>query len=205
MKCRLGFLLSVFLGSDVMLGYGFQDESGLHLDLSQIKSVEVGAFFTSFRSDLGFAMSRPLKQDYGLGGRLTFNLTSNVAVEAETAYIPESGVPKLTTLFGPKVGIRRRNLGLFGKARPGFVSIESQWGPGCLDDIRIVCPRYTEWRQYFTLDLGGVIEIYNFGIYRSDRLLFRLDIGDMFTRFGDIDVKRPRHNLQLSIGAGYRF
>jgi hypothetical protein len=77
--------------------------------------------------------------ELGFGGRFTYNFTKNIAVEAEANFFPDdkksmrvSGMPirvsepggrKFQVVFGPKIGIRKKKFGVFGKVRPGFIRL----------------------------------------------------------------------------------
>lgn len=65
----------------------------------------------------------------GFGTRFTYNMTKNIAFEAEGNFFPErqavSGVPDghvFQGQFGVKAGKRCEKVGFFGKLRPGFVT-----------------------------------------------------------------------------------
>jgi Outer membrane protein beta-barrel domain len=164
----------------------------------------------------------------GFGGRLGYNITNYLAVEAEVNFFPGerdfgSG-REVEGLFGPKAGWRFEKAGIFGKARAGFLSGRmSDFVPkinigcitvfpppvGCFDEVR---RRETN----FALDVGGVFEI-----YPSKRTIIRFDAGDTIVRFSARNIKatstsfppgvvigipaRTTHNLQGSVGIGVRF
>ncbi len=59
--------------------------------------------------------------------------------------------------------------------------------------------------NFFTVDVGGVFEY-----YPSRRTVFRVDVGDTIIRYSaqepkDINPNITRHNLQTSVGFGFRF
>ena len=156
----------------------------------------------------------------GFGGRFSYNINKQIAVEGELNYFPDDnddfveGGRKTQVLGGIKAGFRKDRYGLFAKARPGFVAF------GALLD----CPRgvaatsgfcVTSSKVYTALDLGGVIEI-----YPSSRSVIRFDVGDtmvftkdrVFFKFlpGDefASILLPgglKHNPQVSVGIGFRF
>src|SRR6185436_15470119 len=84
--------------------------------------VEVGAQFSSL------TLTAPGgRREVGVGGRVTYNLTDNLAVEGEANYFPsgstrgfDPGGNILQGQFGVKAGKRWEKFGLFAKARPGF-------------------------------------------------------------------------------------
>src|SRR5215213_5466659 len=97
----------------------------------QVKRFEVGAQFTSLFVEptnvRGFATFLREHTEPGVGARFTFNLTESVAFEAEGNYYTREQFPftqggrMFQGQFGGKAGKRFDRLGLFGKARPGFV------------------------------------------------------------------------------------
>lgn len=173
------------------------------------------------------------QQGVGGGGRVTFNLTKPLALEGELNYLPYAGsdtAHRIQGQFGVKSGFRFNRFGVFGKVRPGFIYSKSRirtclpCPPGvvCL----LVCIPVELSDTGFSLDVGGVAEL-----YPSKRVIVRLDVGDTIAnrqaptffigqpifisqappasgagRF--IAVPGPNvttHNLQLSLGVGFRF
>jgi hypothetical protein len=188
------------------------------------KTISLNLFFLLFASTL-FAQSTPLKFEVGgqisiarfrssysggqydgyetsvgFGGRVGYNINHHLALEAQLDFFPQTKnrdiKRPLTELFGIKGGRRGEKIGLFLKARPGFYnrrepnSCAPLATPG-----NVGCPE-TFSRTDFIIDLGGVVEF-----YPSKRTLIRVDIGDALTR---ID-RHNWHNLQSSIGVGWRF
>jgi len=150
--------------------------------------------------------------DSGFGGRITSNLTDSFSLEGEVNYFPEErqnfseplyiNSKRTQGLFGVKYGKRSDRAGIFAKARPGFM----HFGPGTPDPrIQTFAPvpgniSSTE----FAMDIGGVLEF-----YPSRHTMLRFDVGDTIIRYGTGSVSgRPAfttHNLQLTVGAGFRF
>jgi outer membrane protein with beta-barrel domain len=131
----------------------------------------------------------------GVGGRLTYNFTQNIALEGELNYFPQDlGVVTSTSsyqgLFGIKTGIRSERAGIFGKIRPGFTRFDR--------------PTPATTATQFTLDLGGVLEL-----YPSKSTVVRFDIGDAMINYTTDLVPAAltgtSHNLQFGIGFGFRF
>jgi hypothetical protein len=145
----------------------------------------------------------------GGGGRLTFNLTRNLAIEGELNYFPYAGFDNVRSLqgqFGVKSGLRFDRFGVFGKVRPGFIDSKSDiqllcpqpCPPGvevCTQIFPPVCPPITVAVTRFTLDVGGVVEF-----YPSKLVTARFDVGDTI-----VSRRFPTHNLQLGAGVGFRF
>jgi hypothetical protein len=146
-----------------------------------IPRFEVAAEFTSITFDPG--LSEP-----GIGGRVTYNLNKQVALEAAGYFFPrqchfcgriEEG-QIAQGLFGVKIGKRFKKWGVFGKARPGLMNfsrgafdIVPTGGTG-LNAFRIDFRRQTN----LVFDLGGVIEF-----YPSKKIVLRADIGDTIIRY----------------------
>lgn len=164
----------------------------------------------------------------GIGGRLGYNFSRYLALEAEGNFFPRDrdleGGRKVQGLLGAKVGNKFDKVGLFAKARPGFVRFgkgDYKQSGGC---IAVFPPPLACFqpvvRTNFAFDLGGVAEV-----YPSKNTLIRFDAGDTIIRFkrrntaafqvprgsaGPVPVAVPvsaktTHNFQGSIGIGYRF
>ncbi len=206
-------------------GVGFRlgdfpdEDSGSNSDQEGIRRFEVGMQFTSLFvnpqrtvqiSNFSFEHTEP-----GFGGRFTFNLTDNIAFEAEGNYFtrllqfsfPQSG-HIFQGQFGGKVGKRFDKWGFFGKARPGFVGFTR-----AIEFSSQTLFPLTVKKLYPSLDVGGVLEFYIF-----PRWMARFDVGDTIIRYPEISVssvgqlpvfviepKATRHNLQVSSGIGFRF
>jgi hypothetical protein len=191
--------------------------------------VEVGAQFSSLSiTPPSFGNT---ENAAGFGGRVTYNISDNFAVEAEGNFYPRGlsstyvmGGRAEQMQFGVKVGKRFEKFGVFAKARPGFVSFDNTLrvsqapvtgGGGIID---IVTAFTDERKTHFSTDVGGVLEL-----YPSRRVSVRFDFGDTIIRYGEHDevesvfrdpffedvlVKAPavfRHNFQFTAGVAYRF
>jgi hypothetical protein len=164
----------------------------------------------------------------GFGGSIGYHITDNLAVEAEANFFPGEDDfgqgSQFQGLFGVKAGWRFETVGLFGKARPGFLSGRvsdfllrrdlaciAVFPPpvGCFEEVR---RRETN----FAFDVGGVLEI-----YPSKRTVLRFDAGDTIVRLGARSIRasstafpqgvvvgvpaKTTHNLQGSVRFGVRF
>lgn len=160
--------------------------------------IEVGGFLTTI--DLRDSIH---EKPGGFGGRFTYNFTSNFAFDAEAAYFPENpggNFGQTVALAGLRVGIRSESLGAFAKVRPGVVRFGGAFFRARNDGSQ----------NYFALDVGAVVEL-----YPTSRVIVRLDFGDTIVPFGDNIINtgglpptfRPgtTHNIQGSIGVGFRF
>lgn len=171
------------------------------------------------------AFTRDTNTDVGFGPRLGYNATSYLTLEAEMNFFPRDrdleGGRKVQGLFGAKVGKRFEKAGIFAKARPGFVRFsrgDYVLGPGACIAVfppPIACFQPVS-KTNFAIDIGGVAEL-----YPSTNTIIRLDAGDTIIRFGDRRVAansntvsslvvvplaaETKHNLQVSVGFGFRF
>ena len=168
---------------------------------SDLPRVEVGAQVSAIdlRDSVG---EKPL----GIGGRFSYNVNDYAAFDAEINYFstPEVSLNRTQGLFGVKVGRRFGGapVGLFVKARPGFMRFHGDRDPG----VSIA------GTTKFALDLGGVIEL-----YPSKRTVVRIDIGETIIFYGGETIRRfslpggPQerlgtgHGRQAGIGIGFRF
>ncbi|HZG53449.1 MAG TPA: outer membrane beta-barrel protein [Pyrinomonadaceae bacterium] len=186
-----------------------------------VPKVEVGVQFSSLTLSDNFNTTQP-----GFGGRVTYNLTESVAVEAETNFFPNelsfrtdhSGGRASQAHFGVKAGRRFDKFGLFAKARPGLVHFTktqrvSGFSTDTFNGETFIFPNFrTQSVTHFATDIGGVIEF-----YPSRRLVTRFDAGDTIIRHGGYDAPRffsgelehrpsaVTHNFQFTAGIGFRF
>lgn len=177
---------------------------------------------------VGVAPGVGSRTEAGFGGRFTYNLTNNFALELEGNLFPRSeagrGMPGgriFQGQFGVKAGKRFRRFGAFGKARPGFVGFTqvSKLLRTIVVNNPPPAPPFTVGAFdvgkdfYFSMDLGGVVEY-----YPERRVFVRFDLGDTIIRYGTYReqgalfsraiIERPsetKHNLQFSAGVGFRF
>lgn len=157
--------------------------------------------------------------DSGLGGRVTFNVTRGIGLEAELNFYPGDLTEvrpfsggRAEGLFGVKVGATRGRLSLFGKARPGFLRFGEAREP--LACILIFPPpldcALAAGHTAFALDLGGGAQLRT-----SERTFVRFDVGDNLVRYDVGPVLRPEegvvegafwtNNFRFTIGGGLRF
>lgn len=192
---------------------------------SQQSKLEIGAQI----SVLGIEDPQSLndlfpRREVGVGGRVSYNLNSYFALEAEVNFFPRNyrqvrtnftGGRLTQGLFGLKAGIRRNKIGIFGKVRPGFMSsgraviahFPTGNGPDPQNPFGFEDMRATQ----FALDVGGVFEL-----YPTRRTMLRFDVGDTIVRYpGFPFIQFPQgtviekalytHKLQFSAGFGFRF
>src|SRR5262249_2575855 len=138
---------------------------------SEESKMEVGVQFTALRN--GFSYYFGDASSLGGGGRFTYNLNRYIALEGEMNYFPDSGfynVRRLQGLYGVKSGVRFKQVGFFGKLRPGFTRTS-------YDSFRIpcalaFCQSSREHETNFSADVGGVVEF-----YPTKRMTLRFDAG----------------------------
>lgn len=170
---------------------------------------EVGAVFTAIGAEDLEGASR------GLGARFAYNLNEHFALDAETAFFPSDEFgnnlvgQNAQGFVGVKAGARSKYVGIFAKARPGVMFIGSSTSGFDCDSqggFRTCRPE----RSHLALDAGIVAEV-----YPSSRTIVRVDLGDTIVRFrsagrnvfngAGVSSTNVTHNLQASIGFGYRF
>ena len=183
---------------------------------SKKDKIEIGVQSTSltlFHPDFPFDDTQG-----GIGGRVTYNFNRSIAAEAEFNFFPQkqftlnANGSAIQGQFGVKIGKRFEKAGLFAKVRPGFLSVDKVVSvvPGSqvpiFPDIRV------ERETFFSLDFGGVLEL-----YPSRRVVVRFDGGDTAirhpARFGQISFTDPvqllrpakfKHNFQFTAGVAFR-
>jgi hypothetical protein len=193
------------------------------------KRLEVGAQFSS----LGLQVVEHFPAVYevpeygyvttlaGFGGRFTYNLTPNFALEAQGDFYPQdnytfnnlrAGGRILQAQAGIKAGKRFEKFGIFAKARPGVVSFSKAIGINGTDPTFGFSIFDYARKTHFSLDVGGVFEF-----YPTRRIVTRFDGGDtmIFYRhfdipsfFSTLNFRAPAdvtHNFQFSAGVGFRF
>lgn len=153
----------------------------------------------------------------GVGGRFTYNFNRSIAAEAEVNFFPQKQFiliaegNAIQAQFGVKIGKRFEKAGVFGKVRPGFLSVDRvgsfvPQGAGQFD-VKI------ERQTFFSTDFGGVLEL-----YPSKRTVVRFDAGDTVlrhpARFNFISIPTPaepairpakfKHNFQFTAGVSFR-
>lgn len=167
----------------------------------------------------------------GVGGTIGYNFTRNITAEAEINFFPRNNVEsgRMTEgLFGVKAGKRFRKVGVFGKARPGFLyatrgDLRPRRDIACISIFPTPVGCFeTASKTSFAFDLGGVIEL-----YPTRRTIIRFDAGDTIIRFGERNVvaivspppgifapsrigvvpaaSNTTHNFQFNAGVGFRF
>ena len=181
---------------------------------------------------LGVTIGRSRETEPGFGGRFGYRAGTYVTFEAETDFFPrdrffEDG-RKVAGLFGVKAGKRSRKAGFFGKARPGFLyaskgDFQFKQDSACIAIFPSPVGCFnSSGKTGLALDVGGVVEL-----YPSGRTILRFDAGDSIIHFGDrhvpvlinppagatfpsrvVVIAKPSettHNLQVSVGFGFRF
>jgi hypothetical protein len=217
---------NVILAASILLLFSGGHSTASAQD-NELQKFEAGVHFTSLSINSGL----DTRSGQGLGGRFTYNLTDNLALEAEGNFFPNrnqfssfrTGGRGTQGLFGIKVGKRYKRFGIFAKARPGFTSFSEgmfEFVPvtQTVDPSAQITIR-TERLTHFTADIGGVVEF-----YPSRRIFTRIDAGDTIIHFGQMNfnslsvgannqyistpiiaLEQTTHNFQFSAGVGFRF
>jgi hypothetical protein len=189
---------------------------------TDLSKFEVGAQFSSL------TLTRPAqKREVGIGGRITYNFTDRLAIDAEGNYFPsgstrgfEPGGNVLQGQIGIKAGKRWDKFGIFAKIRPGFVSFDGTF-VAKRAGTRVVFGRVVNLYDFDitrtthpSMDLGGVVEV-----YPSPRVIVRFDAGDTIIRHrahDELNFSRPvgeeffhapaqtSHNFQFTAGVSFR-
>ena len=195
MKTCIPLLLAIVTFASVAVAQSTKDK------------IEIGVQTTSltlFHPDFSFDETQT-----GFGGRVTYNFNRSIAAEAEINFFPQkvfilnADGNAVQGQFGVKIGKRFEKFGLFGKVRPGFLTVDrvvpfipfpgSQVGP--LPNFSI------ERRTFFTTDFGGVLEL-----YPSRRTVVRFEAGDTVIRHPEL-FNRPakfNNNFQFTAGVAFR-
>src|SRR5688572_26685745 len=183
MRTLITLLITVITSASVAVAQSKKDK------------IEIGVQTTSltvFSPDFPFDETKG-----GIGGRFTFNFNRSIAAEAEINFFPQKQLilgadgNSIQAQFGVKLGKRFEKFGVFGKVRPGFISVDRFLSivPGSQ------VPNFPfnskiERETFFTTDFGGVLEL-----YPSSRMVVRFDAGDTLIRhperFGLLDFGGP--------------
>ena len=137
------------------------------------------------------------------------------------SYFPRDGFleggRKTQGLFGVRVGKRFEHVGVYAKARPGFLRLsrgEFRRRPGVVCVVPSPVCYESRPTTSFAFDAGGVVEL-----YPSRQTFVRFDAGDTMVRTKQrlapartgggvfvIDVEgETTHNFQGGVGFGFRF
>jgi len=166
--------------------------------------------------------------NYGFGGRFGYRLSEHFTLEGEGNFFPHDGVldagRKIQGFFGVKAGKRFEKIGVFAKARPGFVRYSRGDYRAPLGPCVAIFPQpigcyQALGRTSFAADLGGVFEY-----YPTTRTIIRFDAGDTIVRLPARNVAafqtnatsslslvvvpapaETRNHFQASAGFGFRF
>src|SRR5438046_6206375 len=169
MKTRL--LATVIIAACSLLGtHQAKGQTKPSIDLPKY---EVSADFTTFTVNGN-------QVELGAGGRFTYNINQSLALEAAAYFSPGTcdRCPGQVTgrigegLFGLKAGKRFSKVGIFVKARPGFMTI----GKGYFDLLLDSAGFFTTVPHRITplaLRLGGVSDF-----FPSKEVVLRVDFGD---------------------------
>jgi hypothetical protein len=160
--------------------------------------------------------------DVGAGVQVGGALTPAIALDGALAWFPNgdslsSGLLPAQQRFlgvaGVRAGLHRGRLGVFGKARPGFLRFAQQESAVCIAiaifPVPLGCLLATGYTA-FVVDVGGGVD---FDLGSSGRSYVRVEAGDLMIRY-DLEAFRPRggitdgftgHNFNVAAGIGWRF
>ncbi len=176
--------------------------------------LETGLFWTYVHlEEIGSTDHEVGSTSVGLGGRIAWRLVRYLDVEGELGVHPSSGVRgyRIQGFVGAKSGVRCNRVGLFAKARPGFLYFSKDPFGVAEPDSTFLNPRWAHSLEP-ALDIGVVAEYYS-----SNNLLIRFDVGDTIVTYDERSVfvsqREPRRpvagfttrNRQWSVGVGKRF
>jgi hypothetical protein len=176
---------------------------------------EVGGLMTySFLREIGTRDVGAGTESVGFGGRLVYRALPFMDLETEINFLPGNSATAgnhLQGLFGVKAGKRWEKVGIFLKARPGFMHFRRDpFGVGKPGGSFPSHERATSTEP--NLDLGGVVEYYT-----ARGLILRFDLSDSVIRYGRRTVRTSdfvptfeaggftTHNWQGSFGISVRF
>jgi len=150
----------------------------------------------------------------GLGGRLVYRAFPVLDLETEINFLPGNSATSgnhLQGFFGVKAGKRWKKVGIFVKARPGFIHFSRDpFGVGKPGESVFSTERAASTE--LDVDLGGVMEYYT-----ARGLILRFDLGDSIIHYARRTVRTSdflppleaggfaTHNWQGSFGISFRF
>jgi hypothetical protein len=176
---------------------------------------EGGVFATgAFLSQIGTRDAGVGTDVGGIGGRLVYRRLTYVDLDGDVALLPGNSATtgtKLQGFLGVKAGPRFSKLGVFVKARAGFIYFSRDpFGVATLSSGLFSTDRASSTEP--SVDIGAVIEYYT-----NRGAIVRLDAGDTMIRYASRLVQTSSflpavraggfttHNVQISLGVTFRF
>lgn len=127
-----------------------------------------------------------------------------IGLDVSTTYFISGGIGgnAWQMVAGPRLGVTRDRLGIYGRVRPGFIRFSERVFKPDVVCIAIFPPpdACLADRTNLALDLGVTVEA-----FPSARSVVRIDAGDAMTRFDGRQGTVWTHGLQVVIGGGMRF
>ena len=186
-------------------------------EAQEAKRYELGVFGTySFLEKIGSTDHGVGTQAAGIGGRFVYRALPFLDLESDITVLPGNSATAgnhLQGLFGAKAGLRTHKIGLFVKARPGFMHFSKD--PFGVSKTGTGADFFSRERASSTepnLDVGGVVEYYT-----VRGVILRFDLGDSIIRYAPRMVRVSdfvppfeaggftTHNWQGSFGVSFRF
>lgn len=139
----------------------------------------------------------------GIGGFFTYT-PGPLGLDLSATYFVqgEIGGNAWQLLAGPRFGVARGKVGVYGRVRPGVIRFSERFFKReivCVAIFPIPDACLVE-RTNLALDLGVTVEA-----FPSSRSVLRFDAGDTMTRYDAARGTQWTHGFQFVVGAGWRF
>ena len=177
---------------------------------------ELGGLFTyTFLKEIGTRDAGVGTDAAGFGARFVYAIAPHLDLETELNFLTGNAATSgnhIQGLFGVKVGKRWERVGVFVKARPGFLHFRRDpFGVADSSDGSFFSHERASSTE-LDIDLGGVVEYYT-----ARGLIIRFDLADSIIHYARRTVRTSDfvpsfeaggftiHNWQGSLGFSFRF